>query len=89
MLFLVSSLLMFFIVLQIPDIEKNVPELRGRSTSLLFSETNDEILGSMERFQVKIITYEHMYDKLFTVGLLIYLLVSGNVTSLINLIYIT
>ncbi|XP_048128123.1 protein RST1 [Rhodamnia argentea] len=50
---------------EIPDIEKIVPELRERSTCLLFSETNDEILGSMERFQVKIIAYEHMNRRRF------------------------
>lgn len=84
MLFLVTSLPKLFIVLQIPDIEKIIPDLRERSTSLLFSETNDEILGSMERFQIKIIAYEHMYDKLLTFCFLIYSLVSGNVTSFIN-----
>lgn len=50
---------------EIPDIEKCISELRERSTSLLFLETNDEILGSMERFQVKIITYEHMNRRRF------------------------
>ncbi|XP_056169713.1 protein RST1 isoform X2 [Syzygium oleosum] len=50
---------------EVPDIEKTIPELRERSTSLLFSETNDEILGSMERFQVKMITYEHVNRRRF------------------------
>ncbi|KAF8037585.1 hypothetical protein BT93_B0463 [Corymbia citriodora subsp. variegata] len=50
---------------EIPDVEKTIPELRERSTSLLFLETNDEILGSMERFHVKIIIYEHMNRRRF------------------------
>jgi hypothetical protein len=45
---------------QVSHIEKNTPDFKKRSTDLLFSETNPNVLRAMEEFQVKIITYEHM-----------------------------
>lgn len=46
--------------LQISYIEKIISEFKERITMLLFSETDDTVLCSMELFQIKIITHEHM-----------------------------
>ncbi|XP_057947860.1 protein RST1 isoform X1 [Malania oleifera] len=41
-------------------IEKCIPDFRRRNIELLISETNTEILGAMEGFEVKILMHEHL-----------------------------
>ncbi|KAK4603584.1 hypothetical protein RGQ29_012198 [Quercus rubra] len=45
---------------EVSHIEKNTPDFKKRSTELLFSESNPNVLKAMEEFQVKILTYEHI-----------------------------
>ncbi|KAE8021495.1 hypothetical protein FH972_007379 [Carpinus fangiana] len=45
---------------EVSHIDKYIPEFKKRTTELLFSETNPNVLKAMEEFQVKIIKYEHI-----------------------------
>ena len=45
---------------QVPHIEKSIPDFKKRNMELLISETNPGVIRTMEEFEVKIITHEHM-----------------------------
>ena len=53
-----TSVLVMFC--QVPHIEKSIPDFKKRNLELLISETNPGAIRTMEEFEVKIITYEHM-----------------------------
>ncbi|CBI34876.3 unnamed protein product, partial [Vitis vinifera] len=45
---------------EVPHIEKSIPDFKKRNLELLISETNPGAIRTMEEFEVKIITYEHI-----------------------------
>ncbi|XP_031384334.1 protein RST1 isoform X2 [Punica granatum] len=51
---------------EISYLEKTISDFKERITILHFSETDDAVLCSMERFQMKIIAHEHMNRRRFT-----------------------
>ena len=50
---------------QVPHIEKSIPDFKERNMELLISETNPGVIRTMEEFEVKIITHEHMLSMHF------------------------
>ncbi|KAL7251199.1 hypothetical protein ACSBR1_013098 [Camellia fascicularis] len=48
---------------EVVHIQKSIPDFKKRNMELLTSETDPEVLWAMEVFEVKIITYEHIFVK--------------------------
>ncbi|KAA8530205.1 hypothetical protein F0562_004914 [Nyssa sinensis] len=45
---------------EVPNVHKSIPDFKRRNMDLLISENDPEVLKAIERFEVKIITYEHL-----------------------------